>query len=424
MANKKTILAFIISMLFVSWGDTLVAADKKKIIFTIHNETLYGKGFFELYTTLKKRGHDIKVIAVPYLNTGGEVLVDLDLPFLQRFDKEDVIYPCGKQQPYKSCAAPHLEKADYMIVGNPYNTRENVMHPHYTLQGLKKLANKTMYFVYGPHLFSPAWNSNPDILNTLIDVAMVDSESTKELFMRDLKFKPENVIVSGYLNYKNVRDKVKASTRNPHYKETILWLPRWTLSTRGRDQFEGGSSFLNYFHFMCNFAEENPEIRLIVRPHIALFQYNIAIKYFSQKDVDAMVSRMKSIKNIVYSEQIKNTLEDDVVQADIVISDGTSALGEVVVADKPIIYLSNGWDTEFNSNELSKEFKSYLYMAHEPSDILKHLDFIRKTKYAPFAIAGANAQLWQRDAKRDEFKKKLDPVYSPAHLVAEYVETH
>ena len=40
--------------------------------------------------------------------------------------------------------------------------------------------------------------------------------------------------------------------------------------------------------------------------------------------------------------------------SDIIISDGSSALAEAVVADKPIIYLSNGANIEFESNTLSK----------------------------------------------------------------------
>jgi hypothetical protein len=135
--------------------------------------------------------------------------------------------------------------------------------------------------------------------------------------------------------------------------------------------------------------------------------------FLSEKDVDAMFARFNSLKNVVYSQHVESPIEDDVVAADIIISDGTSGLGEVVVADKPIIYLSNGWNNEFNSNDLAKEFKNYIYMAYGPKEVVEHIETIRKEKYAAFN--GSN---------RAEFKKKLDSVENPAEFIADYIASH
>ncbi|WCR57023.1 MAG: hypothetical protein PG979_001080 [Rickettsia asembonensis] len=98
--------------------------------------------------------------------------------------------------------------------------------------------------------------------------------------------------------------------------------------------------------------------------------------------------------------------------SDIVISDGTSSLAEVVVADKPIIYLSNGWNNEFNSNALSKELKKYMYFAYEPQDIINSIEFIKQNHYLPYH---------ENSVGRNQFKKMLDPVENPATFIAEYL---
>lgn len=384
----------------------------KHIIFVIHNETVYGKGFFQIYQALKARGHKVQLIAIPFLTEDNAVKVDIDHEFLKKFDPHEIVYPCGRKAPYKACEAPQMEHADYVIVGNPYNIKTTcALHPHYTLYGFKKLADKVAYFVYGPHLFHAKGNSSSGVLKGLIDVAFVDSESTKKIFEQEMGMSDDQVVVAGYQSYKNVRDQAKKYRKpNSKYKETILWMPRWTLSYLERDIHEAGSTFLTYYHFFTNYAAEHPDVRLIIRPHVYLFLYGVQDKFFSEKDVAHMLQAWKSLPNIVYSKQEERSLVDDVLAADIVISDGTSALAEVVVAGKPIIYLSGGWDNEFNSNDLSREFKDLLYMARCPEQILGYMDLIRENGYK---VPQSKAQ--------EAFLKKLDPVENPAEFVAEYI---
>lgn len=308
---------------------------------------------------------------------------------------------------------------DYIFIQNPYNlSKKSALDPHYCLEGLKKITQKLVYIVYGPHLFhQDTYNQdtyNNKGLKKLIDIVFVDSDSTKQIFLERFNFEPEQVVVSGYPNYKNIRDmKIKYKKSNV-YKETILWLPRWTLHFRYRDLHEGGSTFLSYYHFFYNFAQENKNTLLIIRPHALLFQYGIDSKFLSQKDANKIINKFKKLNNVAFSEHISVPLENDMLQADIVISDGSSALGEAIVTDKPIIYLSNGWDNEFESNTLAKEFKDFLYFAHDPLEIILHLNTIRSLNYTP--VASQNLIKWQN------FKQKVDPVENPNDFIVTYIE--
>ncbi|MGI4753424.1 MAG: hypothetical protein ACRYE8_06875 [Janthinobacterium lividum] len=128
----------------------------------------------------------------------------------------------------------------------------------------------------------------------------------------------------------------------------------------------------------------------------------------TQEELDQIFEKFRSLPNVTVSNSTYVPLVNDIMKSDIIISDGTSALAEVVVADKPIIYLSNGWNNEFNSNKLSKELKKYVYLAYSHTEIIDYIGKIRQNNYT---LSG----------NREEFKKILGPVENPAKFIAEYL---
>jgi len=400
----------------------------KKIMFIVHTESIGGKGVIDLYHEMKKEGHDVKIVAIPSYYKK-ELLNSIDLKFTNKFDQNDVVFPCGENPPYTKCESIEKYNADYVFIQNPYESyATSILDPYFLTSNLKKYAKKVMYIVYGPHLFHQDFANDKELKN-IIDDIFVDSKSTKDIFIKRYEFPKDRVVVSGYQTYKSIRDEIakpKAKT-----KETVLWLPRWSLSLKNRELYEGGSTFMNYYHFFYNYALENPQINFIIRPHNKLFYYAVAAKYLTQKELNDIFKKYRSLPNVVVSDHASRSLVDDVIASDVVISDGSSALGEVVVADKPIIYLSNGWNNEFNSNKLSEEFKNYIYFAYGPEEIIYYLDHIRKSDYSPFVentwegmrskVAYYKRRLLNQTCSREEFKKLLDPVENPAAFISKYV---
>ncbi len=141
---------------------------------------------------------------------------------------------------------------------------------------------------------------------------------------------------------------------------------------------------MNYHYFFYNYALQNPNINFIIRPHQHLFFSTASSGFLTQEEINQIFIKFRSLQNVTISDSTNTSLVNDIISADIVISDGTSALAEVVVADKPIIYLSNGWNNEFNSNKLSRELKKYIYLAYNPNDIRRYIDDIRQNNYSPF----------------------------------------
>lgn len=412
-------LGIIISCFFIFFSNDKTAAPKK-IMFIAHTETINGKGVLDFYKLFKKRGHEVKVVAIPLLMQNNEILYDVEPEFFEKFESQDVVFPCGKQRPYTTCKDYMDFKPDITFVQNPYNSfKGSILDPIYTLETLKVKSKKVAYVVYGPHLFHQTFCNNPT-LPTLIDYVFVDSESTKSLFVNDYKFKQENVVVAGYQNYKNVRElKRNYEKRVPsQYKQTILWIPRWTLHFRNRDFHESGSTFLSYERFFYNYAKTHSDRFFIIRPHALLFSFALKNKFLTEDEIKEIKARYASLPNVRFSEHTKEPLEYDVLDADLVVSDGTSALGEVVVADKPIIYTSNGWNNEFESNALAKQLKKIIYFAHDPLDIETHIETIINTGLCPHVNRDdkPTQETWKH------FKKDLDPVSDPAKYIVEFIE--
>jgi hypothetical protein len=384
----------------------------KKVMFIVHTESLGGKGIYSMYQEMKKIGHKVQVVAIPLFN--GWYSVPLDKQFLEKFDKNNVIYPCGINPPYIKCESIESYKPDYLFIQNPYNVYSNsILDPNFINDTLKLIAKKIVYVPYGPHIF------HQDIINdkklpNFVDLVFVDSESTKNIYIEKYGFKKDNVVVSGYCTYKEIRDIMNNGIKVDR-PETILWLPRWTLNFKHRDQFEGGSTFLNYHYFFYNYALKNSKINFIIRPHQSLLFASSNQNLLTQEEIDQIFEKFRSLPNVTVSDSNYKPLVQDIIQSDIIISDGTSALAEVVVADKPIIYLSNGWNNEFNSNTLSKELKKYVYLAYSHTEIMDYIEKIRQDHYAPVHMHQENT------INREKFKNMLDPVENPGKFIAEYL---
>lgn len=418
--NKVIKLAFLLlSLVFLIYygiisnptGENidLAARKTKKVVFIASTQSVGGKGIYQVYKEMKRLNIDVKIAMIPLFYENKKLTEGIDFDFAKKFDENDVVFPCGKSEPYQ-CKGIEDLKPDYIFSQMPYNPYAgSPLEPYFTNDYLKKIG-KIAQIVYGPHIFHQMGMNNTNLPN-LVDIIFVDSEVSKDIYIKYFNFHKDNVIVSGYQPYKDIRDKMQdtlAISKTTDHKETLLWLPRWQLSFRDRELYEGGSTFLNYHYYFYNLLKDNPDINLIIRPHYGLFL--LRSKFLTQEDLMGIFNRFQELPNVTISYHQNTSLTEDIMKSDIIISDGSSALAEVVVANKPIIYLSNGSNNEFNSNSLSQQLKKEIYLAYDPLDIERYTDEIRTKKY--------------KSEYSSEFKTMLDPVENPAQHIAEYVLSH
>ncbi|AYO37371.1 CDP-glycerol glycerophosphotransferase family protein [Serratia sp. P2ACOL2] len=136
---------------------------------------------------------------------------------------------------------------------------------------------------------------------------------------------------------------IEYSKEKTNHKEVnILWAPHHSID-------DGWLSFgtfdVNYFDFLT-FAEENPKINIMLRPHPALFDYMKAKSEETKNKVEEFIARWNSLDNT--SIDYNHDYIDSFKWSDIMVTDGISFLVEYPLFHKPIIFLENKNHAEFN----------------------------------------------------------------------------
>ena len=88
-------------------------------------------------------------------------------------------------------------------------------------------------------------------------------EILKSSFRKNIRDKVQKFEKTGFPEF----DSYKVSHKNNSDKKTILWTPRWSY-----DPVLGGSHFFEYKDEILNFAEKNPYLSIIIRPHPLMFE--------------------------------------------------------------------------------------------------------------------------------------------------------
>lgn len=141
-------------------------------------------------------------------------------------------------------------------------------------------------------------------------------------------------------------------------KLKILWTPRWTT-----DEKLGGSHFFQYYQKICQFAIENNECFIAVRPHPLAFANYIREGLMTEKEVGAFRKTLEINFNTVLDE--RKEYIDTFWGADVLITDISSMLLEFFVTGKPIIFCG----TNIKLNSLYSEIVDVTYQCDSWEEI-------------------------------------------------------
>jgi CDP-glycerol glycerophosphotransferase (TagB/SpsB family) len=131
---------------------------------------------------------------------------------------------------------------------------------------------------------------------------------------------------------------------NSNDKHTILWLPRWTEGKFINGQKE--SHFLKYYKQFIEYANKNPDMNLIIRPHPLMFGNFVDKGIMSQDEVDVFKRTCRESHNIELDES--KDYFASFGKAGILVADYTSLIAEYFVTGNPVIYCDDvdGLSTE------------------------------------------------------------------------------
>jgi hypothetical protein len=80
--NYPLLFLFLVATLYLVSITHTKKAIPKRIFFLVNTESKGGKGVYEIYKEMKKVGHSVKIVAIPFFSSG-KLHADIDLNFLK-----------------------------------------------------------------------------------------------------------------------------------------------------------------------------------------------------------------------------------------------------------------------------------------------------------------------------------------------------
>lgn len=133
------------------------------------------------------------------------------------------------------------------------------------------------------------------------------------------------------------------------------------------------SNFDRYAELFLSLPDMYPNINFIFRPHPALFLFLSKNENWGNEKVNSYILKMKSKKNVIYSNG--GDYFEEFSQSDALIDDCGSYLVEYFYTQKPQCYLLKK-EADINNKfiEFGKKCLSYCYIAYNEKDIIQFIE--------------------------------------------------
>lgn len=114
----------------------------------------------------------------------------------------------------------------------------------------------------------------------------------------------------------------------------VIWTPRWTT-----DPAAGGSNFFTYYEKLPDFAEENPDMDFLFRPHPLALTHFVQTGEMTPEQAEAFKRRCALLPNV--SLDAAPTYEATLWGASVMVSDISSIMPEFFLTGKPLIFCAS-----------------------------------------------------------------------------------
>lgn len=145
----------------------------------------------------------------------------------------------------------------------------------------------------------------------------------------------------------------------------IMWTPRWTT-----DQAEGGSNFFTYYQRLLDYAEEHPDVDLLLRPHPLTFPHFIETGEMTAEEVTAYQARCASLQNVQLDTQ--SEYEATFWGSSVLVSDISGMMPEYFTTGKPLIYCAS--NMELKLSDFSRRMVEGCYVVYNEEELFHCLE--------------------------------------------------
>lgn len=146
--------------------------------------------------------------------------------------------------------------------------------------------------------------------------------------------------------------------------KTIMWTPRWNYDNR-----IGGSHFFEYKDAFLEIKKQNPNVKLIFRPHPLMFDEFVKKNLMEQEEVEDYKSTLAQL-DIVYDHD--SLIIEAFNDSDLLITDFSSIIINYFLTGKPIIYCK----AQYDLNPEYSKIASCMYIAENEDQLKKYCQML------------------------------------------------
>lgn len=244
---------------------------------------------------------------------------------------------------------------DYVFYQDPYNAH---MPPVLRSDNVVKFA-KICYIPYGfvgSDKLSELVTNKEFFRNVYF--GFMDTKTNMQIlssrYKKNIKKGIQHFKKIGYPAYENffIEDAWDGKVRK------VLWTPRWTC-----DETIGKSHFFEYCNSIFDINNVFSDVKLIIRPHPMMFSNFINQGLMTPEEYEAYKNKLA--KNGI-ELSVGRSVESDLKEADVLISDFSSIIPMFYFLGKPIIYT----DINMELNEEYSRIRDNSYVAGNWKDIM------------------------------------------------------
>lgn len=305
------------------------------IVFVCHNPSLWGS-LESLYNfLLNASGFKTTIVAVPYRHSSFNDKLFHDGGMMAYLKNEGINFIEGYYKDDNKWFDLQRLSPDYVFFQTPY---EHQFPFKYSSFYVSLFARICYVPYYGTLLYDGEVNvvTHPSSFFKNVSIYFVTDAYEKGDAYRKLKgiMQDDQIVISGSLKvdyiYQNQSAiKNERSQKHKNNIKRILWTPRWRTK-------EGNCHFFDYKDFLLNYAETNPNVDFIFRPHPLCLQNFLRTGELTKNEHDELILRFEKLSNAKLDTSPE--YKDIVLSTDVFISDMSSILYEFFMTGKPIIY--------------------------------------------------------------------------------------
>lgn len=267
---------------------------------------------------------------------------------------------------------PKTLSLDYVFIPRPYET---YLPKEYRASALRKLA-KVCYIPYAfPTLSDWQILYNSHFMRN-VSLTFCEKKSSEEYvrgkFSETIQSGDQKVFLCGYPKFDMIAN--HTGNESPLWprerKDDIfraLWTPRWTT-----DPKLGGSNFFKYKDEMITWAEKDPSIDLVFRPHPLALDHYVSAGLMTEKELNEYLARYEKCPNANVDRT--TSYYDTFYSSDCLITDISSMIMDYLFTGKPIIFCSCADNSQISVPELHQ----CLYQVDSFDELIKTAEMLRK----------------------------------------------